>query len=73
MKGNNHQESSSFSSTTVTKQNNHGSRKMAKKIGVVLIPGEQRTGERGRERGGGVGVIPKERGAKQKRGAEAQT
>lgn len=54
MKGNNHQESSSFSSTTVTKQNNHGSRTMAKKIGVVLIP--QENSSRGRK-GGSVEVV----------------
>lgn len=48
--------SRSFSSATVTKQNNHGPRKMAKKSGIVLIPRERRTGV-------GRGVIPRKRGA----------
>jgi hypothetical protein len=56
--------SRSFSSATLTKQNNHGPRKMAKKSGVVLIPREGRIGV-------GRGVIPREMGAKEeRRGAE---
>lgn len=58
--------SRSFTRATVTKQNNHGPRKMAKKSGAVLIPRERRMGV-------GRGVIPRERGAEERRGAEEQT
>lgn len=73
MEGNNHRESSSFFRRCYQAKQSRA-QKDGKEKGSRFNPGRTVHGGTGAGgRGGGVGVIPRERGAKERWGAEEQT